>query len=512
MATFGVEVNTVTYNSLLDVCARVGAMDRAAALLDDMLKKGVQPDLITFSTIIKGYCAHGQMDKGLLLLKAMKQKSISPDGVLYNSLLDGCVRAGYRAAYDVLQNMRREGVTADSKTVSTIVFGCLKGRMHAQAVEVVLNALESLRDVNSKAQGRHAQRGRQGGSGSSRKQGLPAIDEKTVRLLAYHLRDQHMHKECALVLDTAVSVGLMSSATAQSLLTDEGFGERKASHVVTSNRAGSISPPHPASREARALARTAARGERLTWPRGGLPPVNARSQEAPMGHRRWTSIRSREARRSGYRGAKEGYAFPDVGGQPEGYLTFYPNAPHQNVQDCTTVSQERCSEPKAQLYPSTTISQTSYPLQRERDSQRSSAAHPLGQLHPNVSLSGEDPVPQMPVPTTGCAPFGSKGGSAALSMTRNTAIAQNASPSLRLSPTTCYCLQTVDAAAPLPADLYGLGESSESGYFWGLSPMGTTPPPAGYGFSAVPPPVLPGTLPHAAELYIDENNFLEVGS
>lgn len=45
----------------------------------------------------------------------------------------------YRAAYNVLQNMRREGVAADSKTVSTIVFGCLKGRMHAQAVEVVLN-------------------------------------------------------------------------------------------------------------------------------------------------------------------------------------------------------------------------------------------------------------------------------------------------------------------------------------------------------------------------------------
>lgn len=45
----------------------------------------------------------------------------------------------YRAAYNVLQNMRREGVAADSKTISTIVFGCLKGRMHAQAVEVVLN-------------------------------------------------------------------------------------------------------------------------------------------------------------------------------------------------------------------------------------------------------------------------------------------------------------------------------------------------------------------------------------
>lgn len=49
------------------------------------------------------------------------------------------VSVQYKAAYNVLQIMRREGVAADSKTVSTIVFGCLKGRMHAQAVEVVLN-------------------------------------------------------------------------------------------------------------------------------------------------------------------------------------------------------------------------------------------------------------------------------------------------------------------------------------------------------------------------------------
>lgn len=144
--------------------------------------------------------------------------------------------------------MRRDGVAADSKTVSTIVFGCLKGRMHAQAVEVVLNvsleptiaavsvaaalreggaqqsllrfigfafveyshsmlrsqvrvscfisdqALESLRGVNSRAPNRQSQRNRQGAGASGRKQSLPAVDEKTVRFLACHLREQNMHQ------------------------------------------------------------------------------------------------------------------------------------------------------------------------------------------------------------------------------------------------------------------------------------------------------------------------------
>lgn len=54
MKSNNVPINTVTYNTLVDACARVGAMDKAAALLDDMLNSGVQPDLITFSTIAKG--------------------------------------------------------------------------------------------------------------------------------------------------------------------------------------------------------------------------------------------------------------------------------------------------------------------------------------------------------------------------------------------------------------------------------------------------------------------------
>lgn len=45
----------------------------------------------------------------------------------------------YNAAYEVLENMKRDGVPADCKTISTIVFGCLKGGMANRAVEVVLH-------------------------------------------------------------------------------------------------------------------------------------------------------------------------------------------------------------------------------------------------------------------------------------------------------------------------------------------------------------------------------------
>lgn len=59
---------------------------------------------------------------------------------------------------------------------------------------MLFQALESLRDANTRGPSRQGQRNRQGAGGSGRKQNLPIIDEKTVRLLVCHLREQHMHQ------------------------------------------------------------------------------------------------------------------------------------------------------------------------------------------------------------------------------------------------------------------------------------------------------------------------------
>lgn len=54
MVERGITINTVTFNSLVNACARVGAMKDAAAILDHMLRCGINPDLVTFSTVVKG--------------------------------------------------------------------------------------------------------------------------------------------------------------------------------------------------------------------------------------------------------------------------------------------------------------------------------------------------------------------------------------------------------------------------------------------------------------------------
>merc|ERR1719277_910473 len=59
MKSRGVECNTITYNTILNVFAQIGDTSRVPNLLEDMKHAGeiAEPDIVTYSTLIKCYCA-----------------------------------------------------------------------------------------------------------------------------------------------------------------------------------------------------------------------------------------------------------------------------------------------------------------------------------------------------------------------------------------------------------------------------------------------------------------------
>ncbi|CEM21771.1 unnamed protein product [Vitrella brassicaformis CCMP3155] len=124
--------NAVTFNSLIDACARVGAMDRAARLLEDMTSpahSSLSPDLITYSTIIKGYCVQGDLDEALNLFEAMRARGIQPDAILFNSLLDGCAKRQLPELCDkLLGDMRQYNIAPSNFTLTILIK--LYGRTH----------------------------------------------------------------------------------------------------------------------------------------------------------------------------------------------------------------------------------------------------------------------------------------------------------------------------------------------------------------------------------------------
>ncbi|CAK9048357.1 unnamed protein product, partial [Durusdinium trenchii] len=115
--------NTITYNTLLDACAKCSAMARVPAIFEKMRQCDVEPDRITYSTLIKGYCVAGELDCAFKLFEELKADGkLDLDEIVYNSLLDGCSRKQKpQKAMEYLQDMISVGIQPSNYTLSIMV-------------------------------------------------------------------------------------------------------------------------------------------------------------------------------------------------------------------------------------------------------------------------------------------------------------------------------------------------------------------------------------------------------
>merc|ERR1719473_2347951 len=123
MRNKNIPCNTITYNTMLDACAKCCSMCRAPTLLEDMKTSCVEPDIITYSTIVKGYCLEGDVDRAFCVLEDMKSDgNFGPDEIMYNSILDGCAKQ-HRTddALKLLDEMKSTGVIPSNYTLSILV-------------------------------------------------------------------------------------------------------------------------------------------------------------------------------------------------------------------------------------------------------------------------------------------------------------------------------------------------------------------------------------------------------
>merc|ERR1719265_1716420 len=139
MRESGTPCNTISYNTMIDACARHGIMDKVPPLLEEMKAGCVEPDIITYSTIVKGYCQSGDIGRAFEVLKEMKSDGkYTPDEIMYNSLLDGCAKQNLvKDALWVLEDMKESGVSASNYTLSITVKLMGRARKLNQAFSIV---------------------------------------------------------------------------------------------------------------------------------------------------------------------------------------------------------------------------------------------------------------------------------------------------------------------------------------------------------------------------------------
>lgn len=122
MKSNGTKASQVVLNTLIDACSRVGDMDAASRLFQDMMTMDVVPDLITYSTLIKGYCLANELDQALQLFTLMQKKGIKPDAIVFNSLLDGCAKKQMVSLCEqVIRDMEKAGVVPSNHSASILI-------------------------------------------------------------------------------------------------------------------------------------------------------------------------------------------------------------------------------------------------------------------------------------------------------------------------------------------------------------------------------------------------------
>mmetsp|Transcript_82371 Transcript_82371/g.150758 ORF Transcript_82371/g.150758 Transcript_82371/m.150758 type:complete len:675 (-) Transcript_82371:31-2055(-) len=123
MLDLKLQFSIVTFNTLVDACARSRDMSRVPDLLESMVAQGIEPNLITYSAILKGYCQANRLDEAFQLMSQMMQTTeLRPDEIMYNTLLDGCARQGlYDKGMALLEEMQQAGVPPTNFTLSVLV-------------------------------------------------------------------------------------------------------------------------------------------------------------------------------------------------------------------------------------------------------------------------------------------------------------------------------------------------------------------------------------------------------
>lgn len=132
------QFSMVTYNTLIDACARSGDLGRIPSLLKDIDAQGLKMGIVTYSAILKGYCQKNKLDDAFQLLEDMKRTTkLEPDEIMYNTLLDGCARQGlYDRGMALLARMKKSGVPPSNFTLSVLVKLANRGKKLEEAFEI----------------------------------------------------------------------------------------------------------------------------------------------------------------------------------------------------------------------------------------------------------------------------------------------------------------------------------------------------------------------------------------
>uniref|UniRef100_A0A1D1XR71 Pentatricopeptide repeat-containing protein At5g46580, chloroplastic n=1 Tax=Anthurium amnicola TaxID=1678845 RepID=A0A1D1XR71_9ARAE len=117
----GVMPDEVTYSAVLDVYAKLGKVEEVIGLYERGRASGWKPDAVAFSVLGRMFGEAGDYDGIRYVLEEMKSAGVEPNLVVYNTLLEAMGKAGKPGlARNLFDEMISAGLTPNEKTLTAL--------------------------------------------------------------------------------------------------------------------------------------------------------------------------------------------------------------------------------------------------------------------------------------------------------------------------------------------------------------------------------------------------------
>ncbi|GAB4842902.1 hypothetical protein Ancab_012880 [Ancistrocladus abbreviatus] len=133
----GIGFNDSTYKFLIDGYSSYGKVEEATWLVLEMHDKGLKVDAYLYSTVIRGYFRLRNLEGGLSLLSKMEDMGLSPNADMWRSLIDDlCWMGEMDVAKELVNKMQNNGGELDKINFNALLEGYRKKGMTDEALKL----------------------------------------------------------------------------------------------------------------------------------------------------------------------------------------------------------------------------------------------------------------------------------------------------------------------------------------------------------------------------------------
>ena len=112
----------IIFNCLLDVCVRLGKMEKAERVFSEMKENKLAPSKITYAIMMKGFGQVYQLDKAFEVFEEMNANNVAPNEIIYGVLLNACVRSSnINKVTQVYEDMNKRNIEMNVILYTTLI-------------------------------------------------------------------------------------------------------------------------------------------------------------------------------------------------------------------------------------------------------------------------------------------------------------------------------------------------------------------------------------------------------